>query len=275
MADIKTNQSKVYNALKGMGFSGIGNNEAEFANLMAKPQNREKVYQALSSKGYKGIGKDQAAFDNLIYEAQQPTQQQETATQPASNGSVRSIMRQGLQKGVAKAQQKPVAQPIQPLSYQSFFDLTPQENQQMQKRMQQRKDEIEYEQETGKQLRQPIFDAIGKEISWEAPTVARDDYGNIRHGENGQPLIGTTTDQDIVKEHKRIKEERATQELSLTPEEKLEVDLVEAQEERKRLINEIGKKYQESLVDGNSRGAEDDMNALQAALRQLDDKIKY
>lgn len=74
MADIKTNQSKVFNALKSMGYSGIGNNEAEFADLMAKPQNRQKVYNALSSKGYKGIGKDQAAFDSLIYQAQQPQQ---------------------------------------------------------------------------------------------------------------------------------------------------------------------------------------------------------
>lgn len=88
MADIKTNQSKVYNALKGMGFSGIGNDEAEFANLMAKPQNREKVYKALTNKGYKGIGKDQAAFDSLIYqtpEAQpQVTEQQPVVQQPVA-----------------------------------------------------------------------------------------------------------------------------------------------------------------------------------------------
>ena len=69
MADVKKNQSKVYNALKGMGFSGIGANEEEFAAKMNNPKNREKVYKALTSKGYKGIGKDQAAFDSLIYQA--------------------------------------------------------------------------------------------------------------------------------------------------------------------------------------------------------------
>jgi uncharacterized protein (UPF0297 family) len=75
MADIKTNQSKVYNALKGMGFSGIGANEQEFAAKMGNPKNRAKVYKALSDKGYKGIGKDQAAFDTLIYQAQEIPEQ--------------------------------------------------------------------------------------------------------------------------------------------------------------------------------------------------------
>ena len=82
MADVKTNQSKVYNALKGMGFSGIGASEEEFAAKMGNPKNREKVYKALSGKGYKGIGKDQAAFDSLIYES--PAAQQQTDVAPQS-----------------------------------------------------------------------------------------------------------------------------------------------------------------------------------------------
>lgn len=80
MADVKKNQSKVYNALKGMGYSGIGASEEEFAAKMSNPKNREKVYKALSSKGYKGIGKDQAAFDSLIYQA--PAAQTQVAAQP-------------------------------------------------------------------------------------------------------------------------------------------------------------------------------------------------
>ena len=80
MADVKKNQSKVYNALKVMGYSGIGASEEEFAAKMSNPKNREKVYKALSSKGYKGIGKDQAAFDSLIYQA--PAAQTQVAAQP-------------------------------------------------------------------------------------------------------------------------------------------------------------------------------------------------
>jgi len=84
MADIKTNQSKVYNALKGMGFSGIGASEQEFAAKMSNPKNRAKVYKALSERGYKGIGKDQAAFDTLIYKAPATAEPQPSQT-PAGN----------------------------------------------------------------------------------------------------------------------------------------------------------------------------------------------
>ena len=95
MADVKKNQSKVYNALKGMGFTGIGANEQEFAAKMSNPKNREKVYNALTSKGYKGIGNDQAAFDTLIYQAPevqsqiaaQPQPTEKAAVQPSANAA--------------------------------------------------------------------------------------------------------------------------------------------------------------------------------------------
>lgn len=100
MADIKTNQSKVYNALKGMGFSGIGASEQEFAAKMSNPKNRAKVYKALSERGYKGIGKDQAAFDTLIY--QTPTQEKAPAQQPAQQTQA---------EAVPQRTQQPAAQP--------------------------------------------------------------------------------------------------------------------------------------------------------------------
>lgn len=230
MADIKTNQSKVYNALKGMGFSGIGANEEEFAAKMGNPKNREKVYNALSSKGYKGIGKDLAAFDTLIYQAQQPVEKP-TPTQPT----------QQLNYEATVSQQKPV-QPVQiphgfgqfdqntanqmgagrgPVSWQQPQQepkeetvvekqqrmmngkATPKEEKQVQNRMQQRMDEAAYEQETGKRLRQPVLNP-----EWEAPTVSRDEFGNIRHDENGNVITGFTTDQDKVNAHQQVVEEQ-------------------------------------------------------------------
>lgn len=113
MADIKTNQSKVYNALKGMGYSGIGANEAEFASKMSNPKNRAKVYKALSERGYKGIGKDQAAFDTLIY--QTPTQKQTPVQQPAQAEAQPQSAQptQSATQPQAAPQQKP-AEPYKP-----------------------------------------------------------------------------------------------------------------------------------------------------------------
>ena len=63
--------------------------------------------------------------------------------------------------------------------------------------------ELEYEMETGNRLRQPV-----KDIQFEAPTISRDEYGNILRDENGNPLVGFTTNQDAVKEHRDIVEEQ-------------------------------------------------------------------
>ena len=73
MEHIRDNQSKVYNALKGMGFTGIGSDENEFSSLMNKPENRKIVYDALVGKGYTGIGKDLSEFESLIYAAPSET----------------------------------------------------------------------------------------------------------------------------------------------------------------------------------------------------------
>ena len=71
--------------------------------------------------------------------------------------------------------------------------------------MQQKKDEIDYMQATGKELRNPVdagltYDENGDVVhSMFAPTVARDEYGNIITNEAGEPLVGISSDEARAK----------------------------------------------------------------------------
>lgn len=82
-------------------------------------------------------------------------------------------------------------------------NATPREQRQIQQRMQQRQDEIDYEKETGKRLRQPVFNP-----DWEAPTVARDNNGNILRDDNGNPLVGLSTDESRASAHQQSMQEQ-------------------------------------------------------------------
>lgn len=71
--------------------------------------------------------------------------------------------------------------------------------------MQQKKDEIDYMQATGKELRNPVdagltYDENGDVVhSMFAPTVARDEHGNIVTNDAGEPLLGVTSDEARAK----------------------------------------------------------------------------
>ncbi|WP_257885548.1 LPD38 domain-containing protein [Prevotella melaninogenica] len=71
--------------------------------------------------------------------------------------------------------------------------------------MQQKKDEIDYMQATGKELRNPVdagltYDENGDVVhSMFAPTVARDERGNIVTNEAGEPLVGISSDEARAK----------------------------------------------------------------------------
>ena len=71
--------------------------------------------------------------------------------------------------------------------------------------IQQKKDEIDYMQATGKELRNPVdagltYDENGDVVhSMFAPTVARDEYGNIVTNEAGEPLVGISSDEARAK----------------------------------------------------------------------------
>lgn len=71
--------------------------------------------------------------------------------------------------------------------------------------MQQKKDEIDYMQATGTELRNPVdagltYDENGDVVhSMFAPTVARDEHGNIVTNEAGEPLVGISSDEARAK----------------------------------------------------------------------------
>lgn len=71
--------------------------------------------------------------------------------------------------------------------------------------MQQKKDEIDYMQTTGKELRNPVdagltYDENGDIVhSMFAPTVARDEHGNIITNDVGEPLVGVSSDEARAK----------------------------------------------------------------------------
>ena len=71
--------------------------------------------------------------------------------------------------------------------------------------MQQKKDEIDYMQATGKELRNPVdagltYDENGDIVhSMFTPTVARDEHGNIVTNDAGEPLVGVSSDEARAK----------------------------------------------------------------------------
>ena len=81
---------------------------------------------------------------------------------------------------------------------------TPQEEHRIQGNMQQRQDEIDFEKETGQRMHQPVLSP-----EWEAPTLARDEQGNILRDENGNPLTGFSTDEGRASGHQQRQAEQA------------------------------------------------------------------
>lgn len=220
MADVKTNQAKLYKALQGVGFKDLGSEEL-FASKLQDSNNRKKLFNALQSQGFKDLG-DYDSFEKRIYDgsngsngvngsvesksqqkpakqtqpvtpAQQPTQKTQM---PVGFGQldINSVnpIGGGLGWDAPKKEETPIERAVK-------GQFTPEETQRAQKRQRQKLDEAIYEQETGNRMRQPVHTA-----SWEAPTLARDENGNIQRDENGNPLLGMTTDQDVVKEHQYI-----------------------------------------------------------------------
>lgn len=100
MADIKTNQSKLYNALKRVGFKDLGSEE-QFAGRLQDAGNRQKLYKALQKQGFNDLG-DYESFESRIYQPQGPVRIDNgvgsgaaTESRPTGKGAVKG---QGLQQ---------------------------------------------------------------------------------------------------------------------------------------------------------------------------------
>ena len=213
------NISKLYQELKGTYELG---SENDFRKYLSDGKKREALRKELEADYEVG---DSASFTKYLGLDAQPQQQpqqtvpvqQQAKPQPAEplqmpQGFGQLDISQANQMGMGRG---PVSwdQPQQEPKEETNFDKamrvakgqgTEEENKQVQKRLQQRLDEIAYEQETGKRLRQTVLNT-----DFEAPTLSRDEYGNIRHDENGNPLIGNTTNQDRVNAHQQVMEEQA------------------------------------------------------------------
>lgn len=140
--------------------------------------------------------------------------------------------------------------------------------------MRQKKDQLDYAIATGEMLRNPVdlgmsLDADGNVVGnpMYAPTVARDENGNMILGEDGKPLIGMSTDEkrtsayrntmdDTVKAEKRRRAEEETQRKAL--------DLDMAKEDIARIETEM----EEVPVSS------EDYWMLRAARNAVEDRIK-
>ena len=120
------------------------------------------------------------------------------------------------------------------------------------KRIQQKMDEAAYMAETGKELKNPV--EIGTKIGENgevigdpliAPTLAREENGNIQRGANGEPLIGASSDAERTNAYKQTLVERQKP----TIDERIN----EAEEERERLEEQLKKRGAE--LDAQNEGS--------------------
>ena len=210
------NRKAVYDAFKSDG-ADVGENYEEFASWLElqpkthkvpKPQNTPKQNESWWN-GDPSFRQDQQQYTQKVYNpaednmgvgvgaaiAQPQPKRLPHTYIPQDFGQLDTTQAQRMGAGLGPVSwEEPSTLPdhqetaVEKQARMLRGDATKKEQKQIQNRMQQRADEIAYEQETGKRLRQPVLDT-----TFEAPTVARD--------ENGEILIGNTTDQDRVNAH--------------------------------------------------------------------------
>ena len=267
MADIKTNQAKLYKALQGVGFKDLGSEE-QFAAKLQDAGNREKLYKALQKQGFNDLG-DYSSFEGRIYDGD--TQQINQPSKPAEQSVVqqkqpekkpqqpqqpsysfaeldtRQAQRMGLGRGPVSwdqpeepKEETPVDKAIRVVKGKG----TEAENKEVQNRLSQRMDEAEYENQTGKRLKQKVLNP-----EWEAPTVAKDDYGNIRHDENGNIITGFSTDEGRVGAHQQIVQEQQDFDQRKIDLQQNEQQAQQRLDELNRELKNINSQYEEEFME--------------------------
>jgi len=163
-------------------------------------RNRHTLWKSLYDTGY-DVPDNYDDFRNTLFAAA-PQPQTQPPKAPQVDIKSNQYGRQAWTEEQPKDEQKEESV-VEKTQRMLRGEATPEEQQAAQKNIQQRKDEIEYEQATGKRLRQPGFNP-----EFEAPVVARDEEGNMVYGENGEPVTGFTTDKNIVSAHHQIEQEQ-------------------------------------------------------------------
>ena len=216
----------LFDDLQSRGFAKDKTRE-DFRNYMLAPgtqgyQNRKDFFDDFKGQGLTDLGTYED-FAQLIGLRGVRRNQQQSAAKPVQAPSMdfapldtKQANRRMMGRGAVPFDQQDTEseQPDNNIRRIVNGNLTPKEQQRAQKRMQQRMDEIAYEGETGNRMRQPV-----KDIQFEAPAIERDEFGNVRRDENGNPLVGFTTDENAVSEHRDIMAEQAEWD-SLSPDEK-------------------------------------------------------
>ncbi len=144
---------------------------------------------------------------------------------------------------------------------------------------QQMKDQLDYMQATGRMLKNPT--GVDQTQIGIAPTVARDENGNVITGENGEPVTGVTTERGRVKAQKavegvvaegaaKIEEQRARK---ANAEKELEEVEAELREIRRVIDKEVGRGVlteEEKALDKSGER----QSMLQARIKELKSLIK-
>ncbi len=204
--------SALFDDLQSRGFSKDKTLD-EFRSYMLAPgkqgyQNRKAFFDDFKAQGMTDLNSYED-FAHLLGLRAAP-RKQNGATKPTKPAmlsaqlDLRQAQRMGEGKGpVSLEEETPKEESIVDKARRIFSGgATPDENKSTQKRLGQRTDAIEYEQETGKPMQRPVINP-----EFEAPTVARDEFGNIRHDDNGNILQDFSTDADVVNSQRQIEGE--------------------------------------------------------------------
>lgn len=197
----------------------------DFKKAMADSTKAANLYRNLSSDGYQ-LGSQEEFFKNVgntsLQKPAQPAQQKPTSVQTVAQSRPQQPKPQPLQlpQGFGQFDLKQAQRMQAGMGYNPWKDPNPDEvvsahsgngkpkpketvNTQLDKdlksgkqtaSMKQVQDQLEYHQMTGKQL----GDGRVKNIAWEAPTLARNENGEMQYDQNGNPLVGFTTEQERV-----------------------------------------------------------------------------
>ena len=207
----------------------------DFKKAMADSTKAANLYRNLSSDGYQ-LGSQEEFFKNVgntsMQKPAQPAQQKPASVQTVAQPRPQQPKPQPLQlpQGFGQFDLKQAQRMQAGMGYNPWKDPNPDEvvsahsgngkpkpketvNTQLDKdlksgkqtaSMKQVQDQLEYQQMTGKQL----GDDRVKNIAWEAPTLARNENGEMQYDQNGNPLVGFTTEQERVARYQQDLKDR-------------------------------------------------------------------
>lgn len=217
------NISKLYGVLKDTYELG---SESDFRKYLSDGNNRERLRKELESEFDVG---DSASFTKYLGFDAKPKQQQTTvqakkSIQPSESNN-QSNQSSGNSEDIGLDLVSQMSLGVFPTSFRSQKEIDPQtgkpvdrvkqaKEQQESERKQREslsrmmKDQLDYSRATGRPLQNIVPNAI------TAPTVARDENGNMMVNESGNVVQGSTTDKTRVAQYKQQQKENVRKQLA-------------------------------------------------------------